>query len=169
QFAAVMSLPVVTASVVISPYVASYYSENNLVEVARVIRFACLLSLCASVGIFLLIYMLSDVLINRFLGDGYATAVVPLYIICLSNLGFALFGPVLNVANMVGLERESARAAVLGVAINVVLCLLLIPKFGIVGAAIATAIATLCWKLLLVRLVYKNTGLLCFIFPRISV
>ena len=43
--------------------------------------------------------------------------------------------------------------------LNLVLNLLLIPAFGIVGAAVASAISLISWNLILAVLVYRRLGI----------
>ncbi len=68
----------------------------------------------------------------------------------LIHLGIA---PALALMNVSGLHRESARVLGFGALINVSLNALLIPAFGIAGAAMASVATTLIWQLWLYRIV----------------
>lgn len=48
---------------------------------------------------------------------------------------------------------------VIGAIVNLVLNMVLIPLWGVIGAAIATSAALIIWNILLVYWVYKRTGL----------
>ena len=71
----------------------------------------------------------------------------------------ALCGPVMNLLNMTGHEREAQRivwgAAILNVAMNV----WAIPRHGIVGAAVATACSMAVWNVAAAFAVRKHLGL----------
>lgn len=168
QFSAAMTLPVVTISLVVSPYIASLYRQEKYEEMQRMVSFACIFSVVMSLGAIASVVFLAELIIDRALPLEYMSALTPIYILCFSNLAFAVFGPVLTVANMIGLEREAAKAAMAGALLNVLLCLALIPFYSIYGAAVATAAAMLTWKAILVFRVYKASGVICFIRPRIA-
>ena len=78
----------------------------------------------------------------------------------------AATGPVGYLLNMSGFHRIEGRIAVAGAVITVALCFVLIPLWGIVGAAAANAIATACCNLL--RVYYAKTclGILMLPIPR---
>jgi O-antigen/teichoic acid export membrane protein len=61
--------------------------------------------------------------------------------------------------NMTGHERTTAKGRFISTSLNVGLNLLLIPLFGISGAAVATAIALATWNILLWWAVRKQLGI----------
>ena len=67
--------------------------------------------------------------------------------------------------NMTGHHRDTIRAYALAAVANIVLNLLLIPAFGIIGAAIATYTAMLGGNFYLYRLVQKRLGIDACAFP----
>ena len=76
-------------------------------------------------------------------------------------------GSVGIILNMTGHERYAASGAAVGALSNIFLNVLLIPRFGISGAATATAISLAVWNLLLVWWVYKHVGILSTAFGEI--
>ena len=74
-------------------------------------------------------------------------------------------GPVEYLLNMTGHHRDTMVVYALAAVANVGLDLLLIPAFGIIGAAIATYTAMLSANLCLYLLVQKRLGVNAFIFP----
>lgn len=82
-------------------------------------------------------------LMTAIFGDAYAPAAVPLTVLiwsCVTVFANAPFG-FLMVAR--GQDRQYMRATVIGALLNVVANLLLIPAFGMLGAAAATILAEL--------------------------
>ena len=73
--------------------------------------------------------------------------------------------PVEYLLNMTGHHRDTIRVYALAALANIVLNLLLIPSFGIIGAAIGTYMAMLGGNFFLYRLVQKRLGVNAFIFP----
>ena len=60
---------------------------------------------------------------------------------------------------MTGHERDTATGVGIAAAVNVTLNVLLIPLWGIEGAAIATAISLMTWNILLAVWVYRRLGI----------
>jgi len=76
----------------------------------------------------------------------------------------AASGPVEYLLNMTGHHRDTVRVYALAALANVGLNLLLIPAFGILGAAIATYTAMLGGNACLFVLVQKRLGVNAFVF-----
>jgi O-antigen/teichoic acid export membrane protein len=91
-------------------------------------------------------------------GPEFAPARTTLIILSIGQLINAATGTVAMLLNMTGHERDTARVVGISAAVNVLLNLLLIPRFGLTGAAFATALGTLCWNVLLSYFVYKRLG-----------
>jgi O-antigen/teichoic acid export membrane protein len=77
----------------------------------------------------------------------------------------ALIGPVGFLALMTGNQREATWIFGTGAMLNVILNLILIPTFGLIGAAAATAIANGVWKLSMMVFVWKRLHVNPTVFP----
>ena len=95
-------------------------------------------------------------------GKDFATAGLPLRILLSGQFFNTLSGPVLAVLSMSGKEKSVQYILLSALIFNVVLNCLLIPGFGIAGAAMATATVTAAWSLVSVFAVYKNFGFTTF-------
>jgi O-antigen/teichoic acid export membrane protein len=94
-------------------------------------------------------------------GIGYPTMLVVLTGLVLRSATL----PVEYLLNMTGYHRDTMRVYVLAALANVVLNVLLIPGFGILGAAIGTYTAMLGGNYCLYRLVQKRLGIDACVFP----
>ena len=121
--------------------------------VARSTRLITLVSLPLALG-----FILFGDLFLRLFGPEFAAARTTLVILSLGQLVNAATGTVGMLLNMTGHERDTALAVGVSAVLNVVLNLLLIPRFGLSGAAIATALGTLVWNVLLSLFVYRRLG-----------
>jgi O-antigen/teichoic acid export membrane protein len=72
-----------------------------------------------------------------------------LAILATGQLINAAFGPVAGILVMAGHERVVTLALGLGLAINTLLCMLLIPRYGILGGALASTAGLVIWNLVL--------------------
>lgn len=148
-------LVVSNASAVLMPRIAAGKDITHNAEItsqlARVMLALLLLSCAMLAG-------LSPYLIPLMFGAAYAGAVIPL--ICLLP-GIAAMGYTKVVSNYlaaVGRPEINARNATVGLVVNIVANVLLIPGYGIMGAAIATSISYSIICLLCFASYLKMTG-----------
>jgi O-antigen/teichoic acid export membrane protein len=97
-------------------------------------------------------------------GAGYPTMLVVLAGLVLRSATL----PVEYLLNMTGHHRDTMRVYAFAALANVVLNLLLIPAFGIIGAAIGTYTAMLGGNFVLYRLVQKRLGVNACVFSLMS-
>ena len=78
----------------------------------------------------------------------------------------ASVGPVERLLNMLGEQRACATVYAIAFALNLVLCVVLIPRIGIDGAAVATATALIVESVLLFIVTRRRLGFHVFIWGR---
>lgn len=86
--------------------------------------------------------------------DGYGA----LAILAVGQLANALAGPVGLLMTMTGHQNAAARILAVSAAVNLVLLLVLTPRFGIEGAAVASAISTTLWNGAMLVAVWRRLG-----------
>ena len=82
-------------------------------------------------------------------GPGFEDAYIPLVILGAGQLVNALCGPVGLLLMMTGNERLTLAVLVGSVIVNLVLNVLLIPVWGLTGAAVSTGVSMALWNILL--------------------
>ena len=83
-------------------------------------------------------------------------------------LPHAAVGPAERLLNMLGERRQCAFTYAAAFAINLVLCVMLIPRFGIEGAAIATSSALVMESIALYLVAKRRLGFHVFILGNAS-
>jgi len=101
----------------------------------------------------------------RLFGEGFDQARGALQILIAGQLISAASGVVGSVMTMTGLERQAARIMGVIVVLNLLLNGVLIPQFGIAGAALATACSTAVWNLAMLITVWRRRRLNPSILP----
>jgi O-antigen/teichoic acid export membrane protein len=94
--------------------------------------------------------------------DGYHL----MFILAAGLLARAAIGPIERLLNMLGEQRVCAMVYAGAFAMNVVLCVILIPRFGPAGAAIATATALITESIFLFIVTKKRLGFHVFVWGR---
>jgi len=92
-------------------------------------------------------------------GSEYTAGYAAIVLLAAGQICNAAFGSVAFLLNMTGHERTTLRAMAFAVAMNVGLNVVLIPLFGLEGAAAATATTLALWNFLLWRAVRRHLGI----------
>ncbi len=125
-----------------APRIAELYSQNKIAELIKFsskIRLA--IALPTITGLILLVYI-SMPLLNMF-GPEFTNAHYPLIILCFAIGARVLAGPVDNLLTMTGQQNKLARVLGTVAILNLVANYLLIPLYGMIGAACATTASIL--------------------------
>ncbi len=97
-------------------------------------------------------------------GSDFVSGYHLMFVISVGLLARAAVGPAERLLNMLGERRSCALVYASSFALNVVLCVVLIPRLGLLGAAIASAIALLFESVGLFAVAKYRLGLHCLIF-----
>ncbi len=116
-----------------------------------------------SVGLGLVLVVLGKPILMLF-GAGFETGYPLICIIMVGLLARASVGPAERVLNMTGQQSACAFVYATALAVNVTLCFLLIPRYGLIGAATATATAVTVESGLLFLAVRRRLGVAMSVF-----
>lgn len=136
---------------------AKYETAGDTEGLENVLREAVIWTFWPSVGAGALILAAGWPLLWLF-GEEFTAAYPVMFVLVIGLLARAAVGPVDFMLSMLG--QQNACAGVLGftVAVNVALNFLLIPTYGLMGAATATTISTIMATILLFGLVKRRLG-----------
>jgi O-antigen/teichoic acid export membrane protein len=96
-------------------------------------------------------------------GGSFESGYFVMFILAVGMLSRAAVGPAERLLNMLGERKQCAAVYAGAFALNLGLCLLLIPPFGIEGAAAATSCALAVESILLYRIAKRRLGFHVFI------
>ncbi|HPF77751.1 MAG TPA: polysaccharide biosynthesis C-terminal domain-containing protein [Alphaproteobacteria bacterium] len=111
----------------------------------------------------LILWIWPQEILTLFFGSAFAAGASALVILSAANFFSVSMGQVGHVMSMTGQERYTAYAALMAMVVNIALNYLLIPHYGLTGAAIATGSSTIFWNALLAYWTAKKTGYHCSI------
>jgi O-antigen/teichoic acid export membrane protein len=101
-------------------------------------------------------------------GRDFTGGQTPLTILCIGQLVNAAMGSVGYLLIMTGHGRDAAVGIAAGAGVNLLLSALLIPHWGVNGAAAASAIGLIVWNVVLAVFVWKRIGILTTALGRFS-
>lgn len=161
-----VALGLIIVNIVLAPQVAKLHAEGQMERLQRIILRSTRAIMGISIPAFVILCFWGKQIINFVFGQQYEDASLALVIMCAGQIVNASVGSVAIVLNMTGNERRTIGGIVIGLILNLVLSVTLIPKYGNVGAAIAYATSTAVWNIMLARQTYKFTGLKTFFLSR---
>ena len=146
KIAMVVTFPLTAISSIVAPKFSESFARGDLNDLRSVIRRASMLNFWFSFPLFLAIVLLPGRLLGLF-GSEFKEGLVPLLILVVGQFINALTGPVAFVLQMTGREQFLRNVIVISTVINVVANILLIPRLGTTGAAIANMMSVAFWNL----------------------
>ena len=139
------------------PKFSELYWSGDKRRLKATIQNSAQLIFFTSLPIFFMLVFFSKEILWLF-GERFIEGRVVLIILSIGQFINAAFGSVGLLLDMTGNQKIFRNAVILGAVLNIILNALLIPKFGISGAAIATAASTIVWNLKTAISVYKIFG-----------
>lgn len=140
------------------PIATEFYDEGNLQGLNRLYRISTKWISIATYPLVLLLILFSADIIRVLFGGEYLPAKMALSILVGGTFVRAMVGLTGDMIKAINRTKIVLYSAVAGAVINIVLNILLIPQFGIEGAALATVCGYAAHELIEVGVVYRALG-----------
>lgn len=146
RIGSLIAMPFFALSIIFSPMIAEMYTRGELPQLERMFALVTRWSLAVSWPVGLCCVIFSAPILGVF-GKGYAAGSVALIVLAAGSLVNAGTGPVSNMLVMTSRLRVLWFNTFVRVTTNIVLVVLLIPRFGILGAALASSLTVVILNL----------------------
>ncbi len=143
------------ANQILAPKISATYSQGNKERMINVINTGTKLVFWFSLPLIILLVIFSDFILGIF-GPEFIEGKNALLILLVGFLANILSGPVGQVLQMTNREKVFQNIMVISAILNVILNFILIPFYGIVGAAISTTLCNIFWNLVSVYKIKKD-------------
>jgi O-antigen/teichoic acid export membrane protein len=130
----------------ISPKVSQAYANKDKQKVKNIFKDSLKLIAITTLPVFLTILYFSDFFLGLF-GTAFTVATSTLLIVSIGFLSESLCGPVGFILNMTDNQHLFMKILIISLLINIVFNAILIPIYGINGAAIALLLSMLFWTI----------------------
>src|SRR4051812_3671835 len=157
--------PFLAVSSIVAPTLAVHYARGERSELASFMRTTTLSTLAGSLIIGIPLYVLAPWILRMFgpeFVEGAGVARILMVGICLR----AVIGPSHLMLTMTGHERQALWALGCAAAANITLNLVMIPAFGIEGAAAMTILALLGSQIAMAIMAWQRVGIAPPLLPR---
>ena len=162
--AGLVAFGLTAVNMALAPQVARLYQAGEIEKLQRVITLSTRAVAIISFPVALLFIVWGEPIVSFVFGDEYVKAAMALGILCVGQLVNASAGSVGLVLNMTGNDKLTFIAALLALLINSVLAIILIPMFGLIGAAISFSVSISVWNIFLVVATKWKVGINTFLF-----
>jgi|SaaInlLV_10m_DNA_2_1039722.scaffolds.fasta_scaffold00838_12 O-antigen/teichoic acid export membrane protein len=152
-YAIAMKLALLTSFVlnavnsVVSPKFSQYYHANDMETLKKTAKDSSKLIFYTTFPILIFLIIFGKYILGIF-GEEFEKAYLVLVILIIGQMVNSFSGSVGYFLNMTGNQAIYQKVILVGLFINIILNVLLIPLYGLIGAAIATSISLALWNLL---------------------
>ena len=160
-----ISFVLVSVNSIIAPKFAALHADGALRELGDLARRAARLMAVITMPFFLLFLLLPKWVLGIF-GDDFGAGATVLAILSVGQFVNVATGSVGYLLIMSGHEKLIRNSTMISAALNLILNVLLIPRFGIIGAAIASATSLAALNLISAALVYNSLSIMTLPVPR---
>jgi O-antigen/teichoic acid export membrane protein len=150
-------LVLVAANMPLAPVIARMHARKDRDGLQHATERVAQAALVVSLPVAAAFAIFPGVYLDMF-GSSFHTGVTALRILALAQLVNAAAGPAGNVLIMTGHEHAAVRGIGAGLITNLVLGVVLVPRLGVTGAAIASASSLVVWNTVLLVLARRRVG-----------
>jgi O-antigen/teichoic acid export membrane protein len=158
RMAAVVTLVQAAVNSYAAPLFAERHASGDRAGLKMALRQTTLLNVAFSLPAFVALVVMPAWWMGWF-GDAFAAGATCLVWLAVGQVVNALCGPVMYLLNMTGHERPAQRIVWIAALGNLALNVWAIPRFGIEGAAVATAFSMALWNVAAAVAVKRLLGL----------
>lgn len=153
---------------VLQPHFARLYSRGDPQRLQRLVTLSARAILAMALPPVLVLIFFGEWILGTLFGNEYRVAATALAILAFGQVVNAAMGSVGVLLNMTGHERDTVKGVAVAAVCNVLLNAALIPRLGINGAALATAITLVIWNIILRRFVRIRLNIESIAFSNVS-
>ena len=141
------------------PTISELHSNNKTGEMKRTYEVVSKWILLATLPLFLILVSYPSFVIQNTFGPEYTSGALTLSVLAVGFFAHTIAGPSGDMLTAVGEQRLVMYDNILVAGVNVVLNLILIPRYSYLGAAIATTMSYFLMNTLYLVFVYREVGI----------
>jgi O-antigen/teichoic acid export membrane protein len=147
SFSALVGLPLVIVNLVVGPQITQWWEAGDRDACVALISQMTRLAAGVSVVGGALVLYLPEIILGAFYGDAYEYGVKTLQVLVVSQMVNVAFGPVGLALTLSGFERQAFTGQLAGLLVSVSITVLLVGRWGAVGAAVGAFAGLLVWNI----------------------
>ena len=160
----ITSIGLMSINSIASPKFAEMFGRNDIIGLKKVVHQSTKIIFWTSLPLIAIFFVFPEFFLSLF-GEEFKIGVTAFIFLSCGKLVSSFSGSVGNILQMTGNQNIYALILFFGAILNVLLNLILIPRYGINGAAIASMSSLITWNLSMVLAVRKKLGFYTFYVP----
>ncbi len=150
-----------------TPKFAEFHAKNDIQGLEKTVKHSTKMIFWATIPVVLFFALFAEWVLG-FSGESFVVGVSTLLILLAGRFYSSICGSVGSILQMTGNQHLFQNILLAAAIVNVVLNYLLIPIYGITGAAIASFICVVFWNTIMVLVVKKKFGFYSVYIPFLS-
>lgn len=150
-----------------APKFSEIHSSGDVEALKKIVQQSTKTIFWISIPVLIILVIFPENILSVF-GDEFKIASYTLVILSIGKMFSAISGSVGTFLQMVGKQKIFQNILILAAVVNVVMNYLLIPLYGISGAAIASTVSGILWNALMIIYIKKNFGFYTIYLPWIK-
>lgn len=137
----------VALNTTVQPKITQLFTQQKLDEVQRITNKSSKLIFGLSLPVFIILLFFSKYVMWLY-GKEFMQGAICLSVLTIGQVVNTICGPVAQLLNGTGHHKQFRNISFIGALINITANFILIPKFGILGAAAANSISMIAWNII---------------------
>jgi len=158
KLAELVGIGLFLVNMLLAPLVSKYIVKNEIPKLQEAVTYTARLALFISLPLFIFLLIFGNKVLGLF-DVASAASFKSLMILSFAQLINVFMGSVGVILSMSGNQRYSIYTLAVSIVLNIVLDIILIPRMGLMGVAIASGTSLIVWNFLLYIIVRKKTNL----------
>ncbi len=152
--------PMVAFGSIVPPIIASIHLSGNLQELRRIVRESTRWILSIAMPIILILLLEGRYILRYFYGSEFETGYIVLVILIIGQMIKAGSGMVGSMFQMTGEHKAYMKINIIFGIINIIMNLVLVPRYGMLGAAISTSFCLSMVDIISIFVIHKRLSVL---------
>jgi len=159
-----LSFALTSVNTVMAPKFAELHQNGDIVRIASIARQSTVLLLLVSIPVFLVIALFGDFVMGIF-GEDFRNGGQVLAVLAFGQLFSTISGSILILLSMTGNEKDVRTTTMVAATVTLLGSLVLIPPFGILGAAWTVSLSVIVSNLVGTYQVWRRLGIIIMPIP----
>jgi O-antigen/teichoic acid export membrane protein len=148
----------VAANIAVTPMISGFHTTKKYFELQSMIKLVARGIFFFTVPLIIIMIIFGHEFLG-FFGNGFENGYSMLILLMIGQLASICSGPVGPILMMTGFHKSVVKFTAICALFNLILNLLLIPFFGMIGAALATSMSLILLNLMMLIKVKRSLGL----------
>lgn len=167
RVAPLVSIAMISLNNIAGPQIAAFYGKRDMEGMRRSIQRAAKYSFWSAVPVFAVLIIFPSFILGLF-GSEFHAATLALRLLLIGQLISTATGPVGQALQMTGKQKSFQYLALVSMILNIILNALLIPRYGINGAAFASMCSIAAGNIIAVFVIKRHYGFVAMYLPLLN-